>query len=189
VDDALRFQALVMESLSSLYSYALTLTHRKADAEDLLQDALLRAFRGFATFDRALSFKAWALAIIRHAHVDQQRRHRHSCDRAAAVPPEDLHFDPAECDPTAIPLDPEGILLRGETVERVREAIRQLPAEFREVVELRDIEGLRYQEIAHVIGRPVGTVMSRLYRGRNLLRTHLIEPRPDSKNAEVPRGL
>jgi len=81
----------------------------------------------------------------------------------------------------SIPLAPEDILLRREAVEQVREAIRHLPPLLREIVELRDIEGLSYHEIATILSRPVGTVMSRLYRGRNLLRTYLVEPpqRPD----------
>jgi len=76
----------------------------------------------------------------------------------------------------AIPLAPEDILLRQETIERVREGIR-LPTLMREVVELRDIEGLSYRTISTIIDRPIGTVMSRLYRGRNLLRTYLVDPR------------
>jgi RNA polymerase sigma-70 factor (ECF subfamily) len=77
----------------------------------------------------------------------------------------------------SVPLAPEDLLLRREAIEQVREAIRQMPEEMREVVELRDVEGLSYREIAHVVNRPIGTVMSRLYRGRNLLRTCLVELR------------
>lgn len=87
----------------------------------------------------------------------------------------------------SIPLAPEDILLRRETVDQVREAIRRLPPLLREIVELRDIEGLPYREIATIVSRPVGTVMSRLYRGRNLLRTYLVEPsqRPGEKGIGV----
>lgn len=72
-----------------------------------------------------------------------------------------------------VPLNPEEILLRRLDIEEVRAGIRRLPPAWREAMELRDIEGLSYQEIAHVTGRPVGTVMSRLYRGRNMLRAFL----------------
>jgi RNA polymerase sigma-70 factor (ECF subfamily) len=77
----------------------------------------------------------------------------------------------------SIPLAPEDILLREEAIEEVRAGIRRLPLLMREVVELRDIEELSYRDIAAIIDRPIGTVMSRLYRGRNLLRTYLVEPR------------
>ena len=83
----------------------------------------------------------------------------------------------------AIPLAPEDILLRQETIERVREGIRRLPTLMREVVELRDIEGLSYRTISTIIDRPIGTVMSRLYRGRNLLRTYLVDPRRQDGHA------
>jgi RNA polymerase sigma-70 factor (ECF subfamily) len=163
----------VSSCLDSLYSYALLLARPPEDADDLLQESLIRGFRGFETFDRALPFKAWMLAIIRNTYVDRYRRRR-------ARPPEDELTDetPAatlDSPLYAIPLAPEDIVLRQETIEQVREAIRRLPFLMREVVELRDIEGLSYQEIAKVIARPVGTVMSRLYRGRNLLRTYLVE--------------
>ena len=77
----------------------------------------------------------------------------------------------------SMPLAPEDILLQREAVEQVREAIQRLPDEMREVLELREVEGLSYREIARIVNRPMGTVMSRLYRGRNLLRTCLIEAR------------
>jgi RNA polymerase sigma-70 factor (ECF subfamily) len=186
-----------MPSLDSLYSYALMLTRRRADADDLLQEALLRAFRRFETFDQTLSFKAWAFTIIKHTHIDHQRRHPQGC--AVALPGDGGHGVDIDAEEFslgseqfplfAIPLDPENILLRGEVVAQVREAIRRLPREFREVVELRDIEGLSYREIAHVIERPLGTVMSRLYRGRNLLRTYLVEPKPETRGQEARHGL
>lgn len=191
MDDAKRFETLALQALDSLYSYAMTLTGRRADAEDLLQEALLRAYRRFETFDHTLSFKAWAFAIVRHAHVDLRRRAHLTAHVAGApgLPDDARHLDHAGGLDHVMPLDPEGILLRGETVERVREAIRRLPPDFREVVELREIEGLSYQEIAHVINRPAGTVMSRLSRGRALLRTHLEEPRPARQGAGATRGL
>ena len=83
----------------------------------------------------------------------------------------------------SIPLAPEAILLRQETIEHVRDGIRRLPLLMREVVELRDIEGLSYRTIATIIDRPIGTVMSRLYRGRNLLRTYLVDPRREDGHA------
>lgn len=175
MDKGVEFQAYVRGCLDSLHNYAVLLARPPEDAQDLLQDALIRAFRGFDSFDRTLSFKAWMFGIVRNTYIDRHRRRR---ARPAEAPLEEEQMAAALDSPLyAIPLAPEDILLRQETVEQVREAIRRLPTLMREVVELRDIEGLSYLEIAAVLNRPIGTVMSRLYRGRNLLRTYLVEPR------------
>jgi RNA polymerase sigma-70 factor (ECF subfamily) len=184
------FERLVLEQLDSFWSYAISLTGRADQAQDLLQDALARGFERFALFDRSLSFKAWMFTIIRNLHVDHLRK---AGARRLEEAPEWLESkgasEVAESPLYAIPLDPEAILAQRESVERLREAMRLLPAEMREVVELRDIEGLSYREIAEIVKRPIGTVMSRLYRGRNLLRSFLVQPKPEDKNAESRRGL
>jgi RNA polymerase sigma-70 factor (ECF subfamily) len=173
------FQDLVRKYLDSLYNYALVLVRQAEDAEDLLQESLARAYQGFDTFDPSLTFKPWIFTIMRNVHVDRHRRRR-------VRPTEEPFGDGHDAEPAmpmegplyCIPFAPEEILLRRETVEQVREAIRRLPPPLREIVELRDLEGLSYREIATIVSRPMGTVMSRLYRGRNLLRTHLVEPSP-----------
>jgi RNA polymerase sigma-70 factor, ECF subfamily len=182
------FQAYVRGCLDSLHNYAALLARPPEDHEDLLQDALIRGFRGFDSFDRALPFKAWMFGIIRNTYIDRHRRRK---ARPLEEPLEDAPASaPLDSPLYAIPLAPEDVLLRQETVEQVREAIRRLPLLMREVVELRDIEGLSYREIAAVLGRPIGTVMSRLYRGRNLLRTYLVEPRrQDGTTAGIPHEL
>jgi RNA polymerase sigma-70 factor, ECF subfamily len=172
VPPSTEFQAIVMANLDSLYGYACALTRRSSEAEDLLQDVLLRAFRAFDSFDRSLSAKAWFFKIMRNADIDRRRRKRTRRveeDWPVTEDPElsgELHF-------YTVPLTPEDILLRNLTVEVVRESIRRLPPMWREVVEFREIEGLSYKEIAEVIGKPIGTVMSRLSRGRDLLRSTL----------------
>ena len=185
MDEASRFQELVLTNLHSLHNYARLLTRRADEAEDLLQEGLLRAFKHFRAFDPSLSFKPWMFTILKRAHIDRYRRRatREGAGHALAPPPLD---DPLY----TIPVAPEEILLRREVVEHVREAIRCLPPYFREIVELRDLEGLSYREIAAVVERPIGTVMSRLYRGRNLLRTYLIDRRrPVERAAEIRDGL
>jgi RNA polymerase sigma-70 factor (ECF subfamily) len=167
------FRELALKYTDSLYNYARILTRSETEAEDLLQETLLRAYRGRSSLDPELNPKAWLLKIMKHSHIDR-------CRRKLARPIEaEL---PEEATDSSLPLNPEEILLRRLAIEDVRNAIRRLPAVWREAVELRDIEGLSYQEIAHVIDKPIGTVMSRLYRGRNLLRSflqghHAIEPR------------
>ena len=176
MDQKAEFQALTIRNLDSMHSYAQILTRNDSDAGDLLQETLLRAFRAFASYKRHLSFKVWLFKIMKNAFIDRERRLR--------VRPVEEEWKGDEGLPKgltgelvlyAVPLNPEEILLRRLTIEEVREAIRRLPAVMREVVELREIEELSYQDIAVIIAKPIGTVMSRLYRGRNLLRSALQE--------------
>jgi RNA polymerase sigma-70 factor (ECF subfamily) len=175
MDKGAEFQAYVRGCLDSLHNYALLLARPPEDHEDLLQDSLIRGFQGFDSFDRALPFKPWMFGIIRNTCIDRHRRRK---GQRLEDPLDDEQPSAALDSPLySIPLAPEDILLRAEAIEEVRAGIRRLPLLMREVVELRDIEELSYRDIAAVIGRPIGTVMSRLYRGRNLLRTYLVEPR------------
>jgi RNA polymerase sigma-70 factor (ECF subfamily) len=184
VDTGSEFQDLVRQYLNALYNYALVLTRRTEEAEDLLQESLVRAFEGFDTFDRSLSFKPWMFTVMRNVQIDRLRRRRRRPSEAPLGDDEDAESAVLLENPLyAIPLAPEDILLRRETVEHVRDAIRHLPPPLREIVELRDIEGLSYREIATIVSRPLGTVMSRLYRGRNLLRTYLVERTPAARPA------
>lgn len=188
MDKGAEFQGYVASCLDSLYNYASLLARPPEDHDDLLQESLVRGFQGFESFDRALPFKAWMFAVIRNTCIDRHRR------RKARPLEESLEDEPVSAaldSPLySIPLAPEDILLRQEAIEHVREGIRRLPVVMREVVELRDIEGLSYREIATIIDRPVGTVMSRLYRGRNLLRTFLVEPRRQNGRAtRIPHEL
>ena len=184
------FERLVLEHLDSYWSYALGLTGREDRAEDVLQDALARAFERFTLFDRSLSFKAWMFTIVRHTHIDHLRR---SDAGRRDESPEWLRTDGAppvtESPLYAIPLDPEALLVHRESVNRLQVAIGHLPPDLREVVELRDIEGLSYREIAAIVQRPIGTVMSRLYRGRNLLRSSLVGTKAEGKTAGSRHGL
>jgi RNA polymerase sigma-70 factor (ECF subfamily) len=171
VDASGDFQQLALKYLDTLHNYARILTRDPSAAEDLLQETLVRAYRGFGSYDRALSVKVWLLKIMKNANIDRCRRHQ-------ARPVEDpLPDEPGQDRSISgeIPLNPEEILLQRLAIDEVRAAIRRLPPLWRETVELRDIEGLSYQEIAEVLGSPVGTVMSRLYRGRNLIRSLLLE--------------
>ncbi len=166
-----------MGHLPSLYGYARLLSRNDAEAEDLLQESLLKALRAFPSFKPQLSFKVWMLKIIKNAEIDRARRLRARPVEDPLQREDGLSADPArEVLLYPVPLNPEEILLRRVAVQAVRDAIRRLPIVLREVVELREIEGLSYQQIAAVIGKPVGTVMSRLFRGRNLVRLALQEP-------------
>ena len=172
----LTFQELVERHFDALYNYARMLTRSLAEAEDLFQETLVRALRGVKTFDRSRNIKVWLLKVMKNVYVDECRRLK----RMPMIEPLDREPKVAQHDAgdswlSNTPLNPEEILLRRLAIEQVRNAIRHLPPFLREVVELRDIEGLSYQEIADIIETPVGTVMSRLFRGRNLVRAFLLD--------------
>jgi RNA polymerase sigma-70 factor (ECF subfamily) len=154
------FETVVVPHLNAAFNYARWLTRNDADAEDVVQDAAVRAFRFFPSL-RDDHPRAWLLTIVRntwYARVAQQ----------AARPRVTEYDEMADSRPDHHP-DPEALLLRQQTVDRVRRAVESLPVDFREVVVLRELEGLSYKEIAEVIGAPIGTVMSRLSRARERL--------------------
>jgi RNA polymerase sigma-70 factor, ECF subfamily len=154
------FEAVVVPHLDAAFNYARWLTRNDADAQDVVQDAAVRAFRFFSSL-RNDNPRAWLLTIVRHTWYARVARQ-------TARPRLTEYDEMADPRPDHHP-DPEALLLRQQTVDRVRLAVESLPADFREVVVLRELEGLSYKEIAEVIGVPVGTVMSRLSRARERL--------------------
>jgi RNA polymerase sigma-70 factor (ECF subfamily) len=161
-----RFEEAVMPHLDAAFNYARWLTRSDADAEDVVQDACLRALR-FLSSLRDGDARPWLFAIVRNSWYSHVSR-RAAMALSGALDYQDNRADEA--------LDPEQRLLQQDDVGRVRAALERLPAEFREVILLRDIEGLAYKEIADVIGVPIGTVMSRISRGRERLLAALRTP-------------
>ncbi|WP_174641890.1 RNA polymerase sigma factor, partial [Paraburkholderia ribeironis] len=157
-----RFQQLALPHLDAAYNLARWLCGNTSDAEDVVQEAFMRAFRFFDTF-RGDSARAWLLAIVRRTWYTEWRRRGPSHDM--------LEFDDTMDDATfdgwsAGGADPQALLIRDEDTKRVHEALAQLPVEYREVLILRELEEMGYREIAAVADLPIGTVMSRLARGR-----------------------
>jgi RNA polymerase sigma-70 factor (ECF subfamily) len=133
------------------------------DAEDIVQESFLKAFKAQETF-RGSEAKAWLLSIVRNSAMDFRRRDK---SRSAASF-QDEGREPMDASP-----DPERVLLNQSRREQLRRAIANLAPEFREVIVLRELEGLSYKEVASVLGIPMGTVMSRLSRARTLLLNEL----------------
>jgi RNA polymerase sigma-70 factor (ECF subfamily) len=154
------FEELVLPHLDAAYNYARWLAGSDAEAEDVVQDACVRAMRFFSSL-RGDNARAWLFTIVRNTWYSRFSRRAGKAEVAtlddmAAEPPDDG-------------LDPEALLFQQDAVSRVRHALDQLPVDFREVIVLRELEGLSYKEIAAVAGVPVGTVMSRLARARERL--------------------
>jgi RNA polymerase sigma-70 factor (ECF subfamily) len=153
------------EYLDGLYSYALALSRNRAEAEDLVQETCLRAIRAMDSLRAESSAKSWLFTILRNIWFNQLRRRR--------TAPEIVELDldgtgPNQAADTA--KDPHATYVSNIEQEQVRTAIKRLSQESREIILLREYEGLSYQEIAGVLGCPLGTVMSRLARARRKLR-------------------
>jgi RNA polymerase sigma-70 factor (ECF subfamily) len=166
LDDNARFRSVVMPHIDDAYRLAHWLTGNRTDAEDVVQDATLRAFRAIRAFAGG-SARSWLLSIVRNTAYSWLRKNRPT----AVITVEDLeaveleHAEPS--DPNGE--TPEGALIAKVDAEQLRAAIAALPAPFRETLVLRDIEGLDYREIAEATEVPIGTVMSRLARARRRL--------------------
>jgi RNA polymerase sigma factor (sigma-70 family) len=154
------FEELVVPHLDAAFNYARWLTRNDAEAQDVVQDAYIRALRFFSSL-RGDDARAWLLTIVRNTWYGRFARQR------AVGPPAvfDDRTDPRLDDN----LDPEALMIQQQTIETVRRAVEELPVDFREVIVLREFEGLSYKEIAAIVGIPIGTVMSRLARGRERL--------------------
>jgi RNA polymerase sigma factor (sigma-70 family) len=163
------FEEQISPHFKSAYNLAKWLTRSHEDAEDIVQESFLRAFSAFATF-RGENAKPWLLTIVRNTSMTWLKRNRHG---AATIGFEDTLEDPVERSP-----DPEEGLMISCDREQVRLALEQLPLDFREAIILREMEGLSYKEISATIGVPIGTVMSRLSRGRDWLKRILSTPQP-----------
>ncbi|AOI57711.1 RNA polymerase sigma factor [Burkholderia diffusa] len=160
-----RFRALVLPHLDAAYNLARWLSGNAGDADDVVQDACMRALR-FVDSCRGDNARPWLLTIVRHTWYTEWRRRTHAHEVAL---PDTLDDTDAPDDWQPATEDPLARLLRGENVRLVNAALAKLPPEYREVLVLREMEDLSYREIAAIADVPVGTVMSRLARGRRRL--------------------
>lgn len=162
------FERTCLPFLPDCLAFALALTKRAHDADDLVQETFLKAQRAFASFETGTNAKAWLFTILRRLHIDRFRR--------AQVRPHVLGDEPLDDSPLA-PAAAEGPAEAGWeqlSPEAVRHAIEQVPEPFRMPVVLRDVNGLSYADIGAILEVPAGTVMSRLHRGREYVRQALV---------------
>jgi len=159
-DHVSRFEQAILPHLDAAYNLARWLTRNVHDAEDVVQEAYLRAFKSFGGF-RGTDGRPWLLTIVRNTCYTWLQQNR---AREFATP-----FEEGVHDVQSEESDPETLLLRGADVKLLTGALEQLPLEYREALVLRELEGLSYKEIADVADVPIGTVMSRLARARKRL--------------------
>jgi RNA polymerase sigma-70 factor (ECF subfamily) len=158
-----KFEREALSHIDSLYGTALRLTRRAADAEDLVQDTYLKAFRSSAQFTRGTNLKAWLFTILYNTFRNMRRHDgRNPVDVDSEVVEQAAGSSPGD-------LSPEQILTRATLDADLQAALDAMPDAFRQAVWLRDVEELSYAEIAAVLGAPLGTVMSRISRGRRML--------------------
>ena len=167
--DRERFDAEAVRQLDALYSFALKLTRVREEAEDLVSDTMVRAFQRWEQYRLGSNIRAWLFTILYHAFVSRKRR----VDAREVQPLEDEEgrelFEPVG------EADPEGTFYDSFVDDEVVAAIQRLPDEYRDAIVMSDLHGLKYAEVAKVLGIPEGTVKSRLFRGRRILQAQLRE--------------
>ena len=166
-----------MEHTSSLYSGALRMTRNPADAEDLVQETYLKAYRGFNTFQEGTNLKAWLYRILTNTYINTYRAKKRRPDETDLEEVEDLYLyrrlGGLEAARTGRSAEDE--LMDTFSEHEVKAAIEALPENFRMAVLLADVEGFAYKEIAEILDIPIGTVMSRLHRGRKAMQKALVQ--------------
>ena len=168
------FESAVLPHLNALYGSAFRLTRNAGDAEDLVQDTLLRAYRFWGSFHEGSNCKAWLFKILTNTFINSYQRKKRSKEILNAAIIQQETTDGTLIQATARShQSPAEILIKNSMSEDVERALAAIPGDFRVAVLLCDVEGFSYKEIAEILECPVGTVMSRLYRGRKLLQNEL----------------
>ncbi len=167
-----RFEAEALPLLPGLYSAAFRLTRNAADAEDLVQETFLRAYRGFHQFQEGTNLKAWLYRILMNTFINTYRKKQREPRTISEDEVEDWYLYSRMADEGLEP-SAETSVIESLPDEDVQQALQSLPEQFRAAVLLADVEGFSYKEIAEITGVPIGTVMSRLHRGRKALEKRL----------------
>jgi RNA polymerase sigma-70 factor (ECF subfamily) len=175
--DRAQFTEQAMEFMPALYTAALRMTRNPSDAEDLVQETFLKAYRAFGSFQEGTNLKAWLYRILTNTFINSYRAAKRRPEKADVEDIEDLYLYKRlnELAAPGVGRSAEEELLERITDDEVKRAIESLPEAFRIAVLLADVEGFSYKEIADITEVPIGTVMSRIHRGRRALQKALLE--------------
>ena len=175
--DQATFAEQAMPYMDQLYSHALRMTRNAADAEDLVQETYLKGYRGFGGFKEGTNLRAWLFRILTNSYINSYRKKQRRPDESDLDNVEDLYLYRrlGGAETAALGRSAEDELIETLTEAEVKQAIEDLPEQYRDAVLLADVEGFAYKEIAEILDVPIGTVMSRLHRGRKRLQDELYE--------------
>jgi RNA polymerase sigma-70 factor (ECF subfamily) len=175
VADQAQFAEQALEYMPALYSAALRMTRNAADAEDLVQETYLRAYRGFGSFTEGTNLRAWLYRILTNTYINSYRARQRRPDERQLDDVEDLYLYRrlGAVEEAMAARSAEDELMDLFTDDQVKAALDSLPEQFRLAVYLADVEGFSYKEIADILDVPIGTVMSRLHRGRKAMQKEL----------------
>lgn len=175
--DRARFAEQAMQFAPQLYTAALRLTRNQADAEDLVQETFLKAYRGFGGFEEGSNLRAWLYRILTNNYINAYRSKQRRPEEADLADVEDLYLYRRldSIQEAAASRSAEDQLMEWFTDDEVKAALEELPDNFRLPVILADVEEFSYKEIAEMLDLPIGTVMSRLHRGRKAMHKRLYE--------------
>ena len=169
------FDSQVMPFVDSLYNTAYRMTRSAEDAEDLVQETYFKAYKYYDKFEEGTNLKAWLFKILKNTFINNYRKRKLEPRSVDFAEIEDSFERIVRRDSSEQPSDPESDFFSGVLDEDVKKALESLPYDYRMVVILADLEDFSYKEIAEILDCPVGTVMSRLYRGRKLLEKALLK--------------